>query len=152
VSVIVSISAVVVTFALGWFAALRSQYERVLDVLHHISSDGVARARHNLGLIVHDSQSRQQANVTSQPDRVNDLFVVLWAFGRIDAVRQTLPRWNLPAFLGGGPLVLLKSSTRVWVTYWHDHLGAVVYALGPDIDIRGSDEGFRRLEMAWLQP
>lgn len=150
-TVVVSVSAVVVTLTLGWLAALRAQYERVLDVLRYISSDKVASARHQLGLVIYQSQPQQSVDADSRPDRVNDLFIALWAFSRIDAIRRTLPRWNLPVFFDGGPLLLLKSNTEPWVSYWHRHLAIVLTALGPDVDTSGSDEALSRLAAVRLK-
>lgn len=142
-AIVVGVATVFATIVFGYFTALRAQYERVIDVLDHVSSAEVAGARHRLGLMLHLREP-----VDDPAERTRDLFTVLWAFGRIDAVRQTLPAWQV---LGGrltGPHTLLNRSMTSWVRYWTDHVDVVSTAL--EADVRGSDEGLRNLTVAWL--
>ena len=56
-SVVISVAAVVVSVVFGYFTALRSQYERLMNVIDFVGSSEVGEARHRLGLIVHAGSS-----------------------------------------------------------------------------------------------
>lgn len=143
-TVVVSIATVLVSIVFGFFTALRAQYERVLNVIDYISSDEVAKARHQLGLSIHNNQLPMQ----DRPERVRDLFTILWAFGRINAVRRTLPTWT--RFVGGhGPHKLLKQNTQPWIEYWDNHIEQLVKSL--DADITGSAVGVNELVKVWVR-
>ncbi|MBE1468185.1 hypothetical protein [Kibdelosporangium phytohabitans] len=76
-AVVVSITGVAVALAIGWFTAIRAQYDRLIDVLRYISSDSVTNACHQLGQVIH-SQTPQYIDATARHDRINDLFAGLW--------------------------------------------------------------------------
>ncbi|MDS1116645.1 hypothetical protein RD149_23130 [Gordonia westfalica] len=147
--VVITFFGVVVTAAIGWFAARRSQYERVLNVLDFISSSAVADARDNLGTLV----VRRNGNASHHLDdehinsMVKDLFTMLWAFQRIHAVDRSIPAW--PIF---GPKRLLRDSTVAWVNYWSTNLDVVRTALGLDPAATSeSDLGLVTLADAWQE-
>lgn len=144
----VGVSAIVaITAALfGWLTALRAQYDRVLNVLDHISSDQVAQARHRLGLIIFDQGGRVPHE--QRQEAVEDLFVVLWAMRRIAAVRTSLP-WFTRAIDApwSGPHILLKESTKDWVGFWMENYPNI--AAETRSDTAGSDGGLIELAEAW---
>ena len=142
VSVTVSAAAVVVSATVGLSSALRAQYDRVLNVLDYISGDQVAQARHQLGMIIHSGQMPKTAHDTNR--RVADLFVVLWAFQRVNAVRRSLPR-KLPWL--HGPHTLLRTNVRPWVEYWTRRVDNTAKHLNAEIG--GSRDGLDELARQW---
>lgn len=81
-------------------------------------------------------------------DRTRDLFTILWAFARINAVRRTLPAQNIFRRVWlTGPHDILKRTTQPFVTYWWTHLETAWDGLAADI--AGSDSGLRELATAW---
>ena len=147
-SFVVSVAAVVATVTLGYFSALRAQYERVLNVLDYISSSDVAAARHRLGTLIHKRHLVNPADDAVRQDLTKDMFTVLWAFGRIDAVRETLPDWRWFHGLLGGPSTLIRENTIGWVGYWHTHIADVVAVL--DVEPDESRSGLDKLAAEWL--
>ncbi len=147
-SVIISAAAVLVSATLGLSSALRAQYDRVINVLDYISSEQVAQARHEMGLIIHSEHmpksERMPKTAYVKGQRISDLFVILWAFQRVNAVRLSLPpnlRWLR------GPHALLRANVEPWVWYWDAHLKDTAEGLGADI--KGSDVGLKELAKAW---
>jgi hypothetical protein len=130
VCVVVSVAAFAATVVFGCLAALRAQYDRVLNVIDFISSVQVTQARHRIGLIIH----RGVVSEREVQDRIADLFVILWAYERVEAVRRTLPRSGLMiAGPLGGPHRLLRESIGPGVDYWRTHIGRVERVLNsPD--------------------
>lgn len=144
-AVVVSGVAVFVTALFGFFTARRSQYDRVLNVIDHISSSEVAAARHNLGTIIYDPSDP----VVMTNARTQDLFTVLWAFNRINAVRLTLPCWRTSRLLKiDGPHRLLKQSTSSWVSFWWQNIDLISVQLGASPE--GSRNGLEELADHWL--
>jgi hypothetical protein len=143
-SITLGAAAALVSVVVAVSSALRAQYDRVLGVLDYLSSADVAQARHRLGLRIHrHSTSDDEEEVAA---RLADLFTVLWALGRVDAVRGSLP----PAsWLLHGPHELLRSSVRPWVTYWDRHIDKIATDLGADIE--ESRQGLNNLTDAWLK-
>lgn len=142
---IISGAAVLVSVVFGYFSAKRSQYERVLNVIDHIRSSEVAQSRHELGTILHNP-----ANDIEQPNaRIQDLFIILWAFNRINAVRPTLPSSRVVRILRmDGPSQLLEDSTRDWVKLWHKDYQGIADRLGATVgDAR---KGIGELANVWL--
>lgn len=143
-SITVSAAALVVSIIVGLSSALRSQYDRMINVLDYISSDQVAQARHQLGLIIHSRRVLSVGHETDQ--RVADLFVILWAFQRVNAVRRSLPwiqRWlPLPS-----PHTLLRKSVEPWVQYWDKHIEKTAKDLGAET--QGSHDGLCALAKDW---
>lgn len=145
-SVFIGIAAVLVSIVVAVTSALRAQYERVINVVDYISSDEVRKARHQMGLIIHRSQA--PATDVERDARVDDLFVVLWAFQRVDAVQRSLPGVYARWFFQCGPNALLKTTVRPWVLYWHGNIDEILRLLSnPDID--ASREGLDRLHVDW---
>jgi hypothetical protein len=145
VTVVVSITAVAATVLFGYLAALRTQYDRVLNVIDYISSAQVTEAQHRLGLVIHGGG----VPAREIPDRVADLFVLLWAFERVEAVRKTLPRSRRAiATPLDGPHRLLRETVGPWVGYWRTHLGYLERALASP-DTSTSARPLYSLAAAW---
>lgn len=146
-SLLIGGTTAAVTAVFGWLTALRAQYERVLSVIEHVSSDQVAEARDIWGAYIHSGRSQPRGD-DERREIIRRLFVILWALNRIDAVRQTLPayRWK-PLVKLCGPHRLLVAGTRPWVEYCVAHVDEVSEQVGADIE--GSDEGMRNLQRAW---
>lgn len=142
-------TAAVVTVIFGWLTALRAQYDRVLNVVDFIGSDAVANARHELGTIIEAPARHQALTADQQSIRTKDLFIILWAIGRIEAVRQTLS--SRPERLVGGPHKLLRASTEKWVEYWSGHLDeSFLKELGlAEGSIKDSAAGLDALRKEW---
>lgn len=138
----VSAAAIVVSVVVAISTAIRAQYERVLNVLDYLSDNDVALARHRLGSIIH--RGRTPGTTEEANALVASLFTVLWAFGRVDAVRRSLSSTPWPLH---GPRMLLRSSVEPWVTYWTIHVDQIADEL--DADIHGADQGLRGLTDAW---
>jgi hypothetical protein len=156
-------ASALVAAIIGIVVERRAAYDRVLNLIDYISSAEVASARDELGRIVahpdRDSMlSAQDADYVDE--RIRDLFVVLWAFQRIDATRKSLWRnWPL-----NGPHKLLQGCTEDWVKYWSGRNVEIVRSgleAGkrnqlpghPDsykLDIAGSNSGLKRLSSDWL--
>ncbi len=146
IGVFISIAAVLVSIVVAVTSALRAQYERVINVVDYISSDEVRKARHRLGLIIHRCQA--PATDEERDARVDDLFVVLWAFQRVDAVQRSLPGVYARWFFQRGPNALLETTVRPWVQYWQENIPKILPLLSdPDIDT--SKEGLDRLHVGW---
>lgn len=144
--VVVSVAAVAATVLFGYLTALRAQYDRVLNVIDYVSSVQVAEAQHRLGLVIHGGGEVPAYEI---PDRVADLFVLLWAFERVEAVRKTLPRSRRAiATPLDGPHRLLRETVGPWVAYWRTHLGYVERALNSP-DTSTSARPLYALATAW---
>ena len=162
-SVVVAVVGVAASTTFGILTALRAQYDRVLDVLSYISSEEVANARHALGQVIHGSGNIEQLDPEKKVALTHELFVVLWAFGRLDAVRRSLPGHRIRGFGLSGPENLLRDTSEDWVDYWAKHVDWVSDGLGADIGgvddtsdrkdpAGGSARGLRLLAGAWSEP
>lgn len=130
----VAVAAVFVSAVLGVLAARRAAYERVIEALDLIGGEVVARARHRVGTIAFDhadelSQgSCVSLSVQDRSARIEDVFTILWAATRLNAVRRSLgPRWprrgaagvtRQPILGARGPHRLLVDSSGDWMRYW----------------------------------
>lgn len=158
----VAIAAVVVSAAVGYFSARRAQYDRVLDILAYVSSAHIAAARHQMGLLVSEEDlNAYLENAKDFDSLIADYFTVMWAIGRVDAVRESLPqrrwwklwwRWSQDH----GPQGLLKRSLSEWIRYWgkdqkevegafNTRLVALRRTFSPD-----PPDALNRLRAAWL--
>ncbi|MGW5752877.1 hypothetical protein [Nocardia rhamnosiphila] len=147
VSIMVGMATAGVTGIFGWLTVQRAQYERVLAVIEHVSSDRVAEARDVWGAYIHSGRTTPQ-DEDERREIIRHLFTILWALGRIDAVRATLPAFEpWPLVKLCGPHTLLRSSTQRWVEYCVEHSRIVADQVGADII--GSDEGMENLRTAW---
>lgn len=143
---IISCAAVLVSVVFGYFSAKRSQYERVLNVIDHISSSVVAQSRHELGTIIHNPEH----NIEDPNARIQDLFIILWAFNRINAVRLTLPSSRVIKTLRiDGPTQLLEDSTSDWVKLWHKNYQQIAERLGAIVG--DASKGIEALADVWLK-
>ncbi len=146
-----SITAIL-SVTIGVVTARRAAYDRVMRTLDSISEGPVAKARHRIGGVWFAGEVPEQQDGW---DPVEDLFTVLWAARRIDAVRQSL-RWT--SWIGG-PKRLLRTSTTAWVEWWWqpDPAGVrrlhevVQYISGAEVDPVDT-EPVERLYKAWCGP
>jgi len=146
-SLLVGGTTAVITAVFGWLTAQRAQYERVLSVIEHVSSDRVAEARDGWGTYIHSGRSEPHDD-EERREIIRHLFTVLWALNRIDAVRATLPDYRRQPWAKlCGPHRLLEVGTRPWVEYCVGHVRDVAEQTGADID--GSDRGMENLKQAW---
>jgi len=99
----------VLTAVVGIVTARRAAYDRVMKTLDFVSEGPVAKARHRIGGLWCEPNKAADGW-----DPIEELFTILWAARRIDAVRQSL-KWTSWA---GGPKRLLRTSTRDWVDWW----------------------------------
>lgn len=113
---VIAVVGLVVTVAVAITSARRAEYDRVLDIIGYFSSEQVSQSRHAIGSLAEsgnlgaylDGKSANEIN-----GLVSDLFNVYWAFGRINAVNNSLrPFW------GRGPRRLLRETLQPWVEYW----------------------------------
>lgn len=129
----VSVGAVLATAVFGSLAARRAQFDRVIDVIGFASGGEVAGARHRIGNV------RYGTGAVVHDQAVEDLFTLLWAFTRIDAVRRTLPS------ISKGPRALLRECVQPWAFDWYTN----------DLDLvreridAGRPEGLEKLDLTW---
>ena len=141
ISAVVAVAAIVVSASLAALNARRAAYERVMDALDYVSQGAVAAARHKLGTVVYDhNDDVLHRRLISYPpqersDRIENLFSVLWAATRLDAVRVSLGRRSFGSF---GPHYLLEQSLSSWVKYW----------MQPEPDARGKNRISRIIAVA----
>lgn len=122
-----------VTAVFGCLAARRAQFDRVVDVVGFVSGGEVARARHRIGNV------RYGAGPIDHNQAVEDLFTLLWAFTRIDAVRRTLPP------VSKAPRALLRECVQPWASDWYTN---DVAAVRDRIDA-SRPAGMAKLDITW---
>lgn len=149
----VTIAAVVVTAVFGGLTARRAAFDRVMNALDFISEGPVARARHRLGTILYEhSEEVLRGALLSGTDeerseRIEDLFIVLWAATRLEAVRRSLGHRRAAA----GPHGLLEESTSNWVKYWmepyqlNSRVSTRIDAVAQTIDATMDDDDTRAM-------
>jgi hypothetical protein len=170
----VAVAAVLVSVILGALGARRAAYERVIRALDLLSEGDVAKARHRLGSLVFafDAELGEGRLLLLPKDendgRIEDLFTILSAATRLDAIRLSLgPRWprreakspvQRPIPGARGPHRLLVESASNWVHFWVRpavvdgrpmvQLEAIAHGLAASLD---SDDmsALTRLKEAW---
>src|SRR4051812_44361881 len=98
VSIVIAAATIVLSTVLAALAARRAAYERVTSAVTFVSEGSVALARHEIGALMYDEYRDDFLNgrrVLERPDeagirgrRIEDLFTVLWAATRLNAVRE----------------------------------------------------------------
>lgn len=121
----VPVVGLIVTITLAVVSARRAAYDRAIGALDLISQGEAARARHRAGTLVFKFKLQIRDGLSFQLDtveennRVEDLFTILWATRRLDAVRRSLVPRNLVSRTAfAGPHDLLQESACDWIRYW----------------------------------
>lgn len=164
------------TIVLSVTSAKRAAYDRAIGALEFLSEGEPAKARHRVGSLVFRFKreildgtefvmDEQEIN-----DRIEDIFTILWATRRLNAVRHSLvPRRVLglstssrlrPMWGFEGPHNLLRDSAGDWISYWTRTvrgrpgltlIDAVTRGLGATLDL--SDKSpITELAAAWPDP
>jgi hypothetical protein len=170
VSIVIAVATVLLSTVLAALSARRAAYDRVTEAVAFVSEGSVASARHEIGALMYDEFRDDFLNGrpvlqgpgdrATRSTRIDDLFSILWAATRLNAVRESLgPTWLAP-----GPHRLLRRSLAPWVRYWvrpdpemapdavRTRVNAVAVSLGARLD---EDDlvGLRELERHWsVQP
>jgi hypothetical protein len=116
-SVVVAAAAVGATLLFGMLAAARAQYDMVFSLMDYVSRGEVGEARHRLSLALGDDVGDPAPEELAV--LVKSLFIVLWAFQRINAVNSNFARSVLAP---KGPVRLLQDCFSGWVGYWAPRL------------------------------
>jgi hypothetical protein len=170
----VAIGAVVVTVVLGLLNARRAAYDRVIRALDLVSEGEVAKARHRVGAVLYDYPNELAARVAlplmaeDHSSRIEDLFTILWAATRLNAVRRSIgPRipghrstgfTRTPIWGARGPHKLLEQSAAGWVRFWMLRtrsgeadiplIVAIAHTLGVQLD-DDDTSGLKDLYVSW---
>lgn len=113
-----------ITMLLAVQGERRSRFDRVLDLLGHLSSPELIAARHHLS-----GFSTGRVTATSDADLAlarRDFYAVGWAMTRIGATHDSVHSslWPLRQ-----PTVLLVCSVREWVLSWEQDFDRTAEAL-----------------------